>query len=101
MHFIKIIGQLDAEWDESGFFCQLRDGIYDESQALNVLNILRSIHICEDDLLPKRLVSLLWYLPSFLSWQSARVVEKGGDGEAYEKFIVEVHSILEDMLGTP
>jgi hypothetical protein len=52
-------------------------------------------------MVPKRLVSLLWYLPSFLAWQTERIAEKDGDRAAYERFVTEVFNALEQALGVP
>ncbi|MEX8505364.1 hypothetical protein [Leptothrix ochracea] len=101
MDFNRIIQLLDSEWDTGGFFDRIRDGNYDTRQAQEILKILCAIKVDEDELLPKRLVTLLWYLPSFLGWQVERVVERGGDKAAYERFITEIHNALEEVLGTP
>lgn len=101
MDFSQIIDRLDAEWDTDGFFDRVRNGDYDARQAEGILEVLRVIDIDENESLPKRLVALLWYLPSFLSWQSERVAEKGGDSAAYKRFTTEVHNVLEEVLGTP
>jgi len=101
MDFSGIIERLDAEWDTNGFFDRVRNGSYDAKHAQDILKMLRAINISEDELLPKRLVALLWYLPSFLGWQAERVAEKCGDRSAYEMFVTEVHNTLEEVLGTP
>ena len=101
MDFNGIVEQLDSEWDTDGFFDRVRNGDYDAKQAQKVLNMLRAIDIGEDELLPKRLVTLLWYLPSFLGWQAERVQERGGDRAAFEKFATDVCNTLEEVLGTP
>jgi hypothetical protein len=101
MNFSGIIERLDSEWDTDGFFDRVRNGDYDAGLAQEILKVLRTIKIGEDELMPKRLVALLWYLPSFLGWQSERVAERGGDSGAYERFTTEVHNVLEEVLGTP
>ncbi len=101
MDFSGIIERLDSEWNTNGFFGLVRNGHYDTRKAQEILEMLRTINIGEDELLPKRLVALLWYLPSFLEWQSERVAERGGDRASYKRFTTEVHNTLEKMLGTP
>jgi hypothetical protein len=101
MDFSGIIQQMDAEWDTNGFFDRVRRGDYDAKQAQGIIETLRAISIGEDEQLPKRLVSLLWYLPSFLGWQVERVAENGGDRTAYERFVAEITNVLEEVLGTP
>lgn len=101
MEFSEIIQRLDSEWDTNGFFDRVRNGGYDAKQAQAILRTLQAINIDDDEMLPKRLVALLWYLPSFLSWQTERIAEKGGDRAGYEKFMIDVHNVLEEVLGTP
>ncbi|MFN7167575.1 MAG: hypothetical protein ACK4NV_11030 [Pannonibacter sp.] len=96
-----IIRQLEVEWDLDGFFHRLRAGDFDAARSLTVLEMLRSIKTDETQLLPRRLVSLLWYLPSFLDWQTERVAERNGDMDAYRHFCVQAFNALEDILGTP
>jgi hypothetical protein len=96
-----IVERLEAEWDTNGFFDRIRRGDYDAARGQAVLAILRAISIGDEEMVPKRLLSLLWYLPSFLAWQAGRIAEKGGDGAAYDRFVTEVHNILEEVLGVP
>jgi hypothetical protein len=96
-----VVERLDVEWDTNGFFDSVRNGHYDAKRTQTVLDLLRAIHVNEEEMVPKRLVSLLWLLPSFLGWQAERIAEKGGDKAAYERFATEVHNILEVVLGTP
>lgn len=70
MDYNEFIKQLEVEWDLDGFFHRLRAGDFDATRSLTVLELLRSIKIDETQLLPRRLVSLLWCLPSFLDWQT-------------------------------
>ncbi len=101
MVFSEIIERLEAEWDTGGFFDRVRNGDYDAMQAHNILKMLCALCFNDNELLPKRLVTLLWYLPSFLGWQVDRVVERGGDSVAYKQFITEIQNALEEILGTP
>ena len=100
MDFNQAIERLDAEWDMDGFLGLLRDGEFIPDRAESFLALLNEIVISDEDLLPKRLVSLLWYLPSFLVWQEERVAVKG-DVAAYKRFINQVCNRLEDLLGVP
>ncbi|WFU83266.1 hypothetical protein QA645_11145 [Bradyrhizobium sp. CIAT3101] len=101
MTIAAIIEQLETEWDENGFFDRVRNGDYHAVRGQAVLTVLRAIKIGDEDVVPKRLVSLPWYLPSFLSWQSERIAEKGGDRAAYKRFVTEVEITLENVLGVP
>lgn len=99
--FAKEISLLDAEWDESGFLGGVRLGIYNSDKAEKFLTMLRSLDIGETEFIPKRLMALLWYIPSFLSWQVERLSESGVDLSSYERFVNAVHNTLEEIIGTP
>ncbi|MGX1320378.1 hypothetical protein AB7M17_003831 [Bradyrhizobium sp. USDA 377] len=101
MTIAAIIEQLEAEWNTNGFFDRVRNGEYDASRAQVVLATLRAIDIGDEETVPKRLLSLLWYLPSFLSWQTERVADRGGDRGDYERFVTEVINTLQEVLGVP
>ena len=96
-----IVEQLEAEWDTNGFFDRVRNGDYDVIRGQAVLAVLRAIKIGDEDMVPKRLVSLLWYLPSFLAWQTERIAEEGGDRTAYARFVIEILNTLKEVLGVP
>jgi hypothetical protein len=97
----KLIEQLEIEWDLNGFLGQLRQGNFVPKSAAHFLDLLREVDILREEVIPTRLLSLLWYLPSFLAWQRERVVEKGGDVNVYTSFVTDVHNTLEDVLGAP
>lgn len=98
-----IIRQLEAAWSEDGVFGNLRQGYFDQEAGAKALELLHQVRatLDNDEFLPKRLVSLLWYIPSFLEWQTARVDEQGGDLRTYEKFVNALHNELENILGVP
>jgi len=96
-----IIQGLDAEWADGGFFALAREGVFDVPRSQRVLEILRGIDIKNCDHVPSRLLSLIWYMPSFLEWQVDRIKEKGGDTESYRRFVTDVHNTLEDGAGVP
>jgi hypothetical protein len=100
MDFAQTIDRLETEWDDQGFLGQLRQGQFDAEHAKNFLELLRSIIISDDELLPKRLVALLWYIPSFLSWQTERV-QPNVNAKDYLQFCTDAHNILESVLGFP
>lgn len=99
--FDKVIEQLDAEWAMDGFFGRVRQGDFDDARAQAVLALLRGFRVEHEDLVPQRLVALLWYMPSFLEWQTERVEQRGGSRSGYERFTTEVMNALEEALGTP
>ena len=95
------VDQLDAEWADEGFLGKLRTGAFAAEDAARFLTFLRGIDIPEGALVPKRAISLFWYLPTFLLWQRGRVAERSGNLETFDRFVTEVHNTLERVLGTP
>jgi len=95
------VDQLDAEWGDQGFLGKLRIGAFAAEDATRFLTFLRGIDIPEGALVPKRAVSLFWYLPTFLLWQRDRVAEQGGNLETFDRFVTEIHNTLDRVLGIP
>lgn len=98
----EAINELDRQWDsESGFFGQLRNGIYTDSGFQKVVSILASIDLGSSDTISRRLVSLLWFMPLFMGWQKNRVLENGGDSIKLDNAIGTIENLLESILGVP
>lgn len=93
---------LEAEWSKSdGFLGLAREGQFDPKDGDKFTEKLKAIKLSDDNILDRRFVSLLWYIPLFLSWQRERVAENGGDVVSFEKIKNEVQAIVEDILGVP
>jgi hypothetical protein len=102
MSIEDLIQNLETHWDTDGFLDAVRRGNFVSSDADGFLGLVRGITIGEDESVPKRLLSLLWYLPSFLEWQKERVAEVSPAQKlAYERFVTDVHNALEKVLGIP
>jgi hypothetical protein len=98
----ELIQTLESHWDADGFLDAVRRGKFDPDAGRAFLDYLHRIAIDEDELVPKRLLSLLWYLPLFLEWQKARIEELNpSEVASYGRFVTEVHNILEEVLGIP
>ncbi len=92
---------LEALWQtETGFLWQVRQGRFDTREFERALDTLSSISL-EGDPLPRRLVSLLWYIPLAMHWQGQRVHEKGGDAERYGRAVAALTNEVERILGVP
>lgn len=63
---------MEGHWGEDGFLEALRRGVFDSARATEFLAGLGSKSIADDALVPRRLLSLVWYLPLYLSWQKER-----------------------------
>lgn len=98
----EAIDRLEREWERpDGFFARLRVGMFDPAAGERVVNVVGSIDLRGDTCIERRLVSLLWYLPSFTEWQRERVAEVGGDLDTYIKFVNRLNNTLEQLLGVP
>ena len=96
------IERLEAFWDlPDGVLYRLRQGEYDPKGIDEVVQMLESLTVDEEAALPRRFVSLTWYLPSFMEWQVERVQERGGDVEGLKRDTVRVHNALDELLGVP
>jgi hypothetical protein len=96
------IRALEAEWSKpEGFLGKAREGVFDQSKGADFVTILKSIKPATEVSIDRRLVALLWYMPSFLRWQKARIAEKGGDVVMFEHLTNQVQGIVEEILGVP
>lgn len=96
------IDGLGSYWDLSdGAMYRLRQGKFDVAGIDDLIGFLRTISIPDDATIPKRLVSLLWIMPTFMEWQIDRVIEHGGSADELRKRIVLVRNELERILGGP
>lgn len=92
---------LDSSWDyEDGFLGKLRQGEFDKKLYLAFLVLLRGISFGDDELIPKRVVSLLWYIPLFMEWQKEQITKSIEEME-YNRFKTEIENQLERILGVP
>ncbi|MBI3729053.1 MAG: hypothetical protein HY254_12080 [Burkholderiales bacterium] len=101
MNIEQMIAFLEMAWDDGGVLAQIREGRFDANEGEKFLHVLKNLHVDDNALLPKRFVSLMWYLPSFLEWQRKRVEKVTGDVASFERFIIETHNTLEEVLGIP
>lgn len=101
---LQLIEDLEKEWDrDEGFFGQLRSGIFDPGGVDRVLELLHatSSTVDESDVINRRIVSLTWFIPRFMSWQQERVAEQGGNVADLNAAINAIESVLYKILGVP
>ena len=102
MNYDQQIELLESEWSpDDGFFWRVRQGTFDHAEFERALRKVATLAIPEDAELPRRIVSLLWYIPLFMQWQVERVQENGGDTVAYAKAITAMTNEVERLLGLP
>jgi hypothetical protein len=97
----EAIPMLEELWDFDGFFGRLRQGIYDRDGAGIVERLLEAIVVDDETQLPRRFVSMTWWLPMFIEWQSERVAESGGDVAQLKRDAVRLRNALDRVLGVP
>ena len=96
------IEMLESEWSpDEGFFWRIRQGRFHPADFQRALQKIKSISIAGDVELPRRIVSLLWYVPLFMEWQTKRVTENGGDAATYTNAITAMTNEIERLLGVP
>lgn len=94
------IEELETMWaDEDGFLFQLRMGHFEHTKAQQFIARIGEIEPGDAEAVPRRAVSLLWYLPLFMTWQSERVDAKYR--AELEQVITTVTNHLEGLLGVP
>src|SRR5690349_5132340 len=96
MNYDTVVSELEAEWAiGDGFFWRLRQGEFVTDQFERALRTLKAITIAEHSEVPRRVVSLLWYVPIFMHWQTERVRESNGDVAAYARAITAMTNEVE------
>ena len=103
MQVAQIVAELDAEWSlETGFLGHLRGGQFVEAELARLLSTLGKLQFAElGEDVPIRAVSLLWYIPLFMGWQTDWIVENGTYPAIYGRAVDRVTNEIERILGLP
>lgn len=97
----KLKAYLEQAW-EPGVLSDLRQGIFRQDACSALVEELRSFNYSKQTVqIDRNVVRLLWYLPLFLSWQTDRIRDQGGDVEEYRRFENAVATEVERILGIP
>jgi len=98
----SVIHDLESEWEaEHGFFWKIRQGSFSEEEFQRAFRRVSAIGNFEGPRVDRRVVSLLWYIPLFMHWQTERIAGAGGDVDAYEKAVNAMTNQVERLLGIP
>jgi hypothetical protein len=96
----RLISDIEAEYDlAEGFLGLLRGGHFDTRARDRFMRLLESVDLGQSEMINRRIVALLWYIPLFLQWQGRRLDED-------EKLLLkqvsdQVTNQLERILGVP
>lgn len=102
MDLLLSILNLEQEWEKpDGFLGRLRIGTFDHDGLERLMQLLQSIDVNDTTTFDRRFVSLLWYIPLFMSWQRERVHEQGGSVKDLNRAINRIQEQLERILGVP
>ena len=70
MNYQKEIEAIEAEWSpEDGFFWRIRQGDFALNDFERAWKKIAAMSIPENADVPRRVVSLLWYIPLFMGWR--------------------------------
>jgi hypothetical protein len=94
---------LESAWnDPNGVLVKARDGEFSPVEGKAFVERLRRIEIGPGSEIDRRLVSLLWYLPQFLEWQTERVTQSDPTvALPYMQFSNAVLELVSNVLGVP
>ena len=97
----KLFEELDQCWDyDNGFFGQLKQRIFDNKLFDKLIAILRDIHFEDEETIPKRVVSLLWFIPLFMEWNATGVSDQISKDD-YNNCSTLIENELIRILGIP
>lgn len=103
MTYDELVVLLEEAWSpEGGFLWRVREGHFDSRGGNDLLSQLARGPAASESPIPSRLVSLVWYVPIFLTWNRCRVVEACPDAESdYDRFVERTTHEIERILGVP
>jgi hypothetical protein len=95
------LDELEAAWElETGFLGCLRGGVFDRTLYGAFVTTLMRVRVEEGDVLPARFLTLLWFIPPFMEWQTEQITTTLPLAE-YRLAQARIQQQLERILGTP
>lgn len=92
--------KLEHAWRE-GFFYNLRYGNFVQDQYEELKKDFNNIILEDINYSDKRLISLLWVIPIFISWQEERLEKKGVMKATFSEISDFFYTQCERILGLP
>jgi hypothetical protein len=97
-----LIAELERYWEpDDGVFWKLRAGVLDTAGLEEVAKRLEGLTVSEEGELPRRFVSLVWFIPIFFEWQRERVQERGGNMKDFAVWQERLNGAVQEVLGVP
>jgi len=93
--FETIYLRLEELWN--GPLTQIRYGTFTEVEKTAIEETLNSIQFDPDELLPRKIVTCLWFMPQFMEWQVERITPV----QEYKNFCLWVSDKMGEILGNP
>ena len=89
------------QWDVGSVLWKIRQGVFVEFEAAMFEDLLKGIELTRDDQpLDREFVSVLWYVPLFLCWNSGRLAKKSGNQEQFDAFAARVEDEISRIFGS-
>lgn len=108
MNLETIISQLEYEWDyvsHRGFFGKMRGGKLDLDGFERVKSLLNNLPSsdsqAENEMINRRIVELVWFIPTFLRWQKDGWVQEGKNTDELDDVIDYFEGRITTILGVP
>ena len=96
----QLIADLEYEYDQNEWFLGLlRNGHFDSLGRERLLKLLGSIDLGSAEVIDKRLVGLLWYMPLLMQWQGRRLDDD--ERKSLHEAVNAVTTQLKRVLGVP
>jgi hypothetical protein len=96
------IKNLEESWTQpGGFLFELTEGKYEIRAGEAFIARLHDIKYPQGKTISRRLVNVLWQIPSYLSDHRPDILENGGDVVAFDQLQLMVNVFLDDLLGGP
>jgi hypothetical protein len=102
MKIADSIKLIENEYDlETGAIGKLRWLEYDQAGFERLIAILKDIENDDDPKIDKRFVSLTWYIPIFMIWQTRSIKNDSSAVKEINQYSEKIAHILFDLIGYP
>ena len=98
-HFSSMVETLEELW--LGPLTRARDGRFTLEDDRMIRRVLESLDVGKSDVIPKKLVTQLWFIPQFMEWQTERVSSHADNYNGYANLCSWVGSRIGVLLGEP